>query len=149
MGQSENGHCLSPNGVVLKGRCSSSSLNQRPFSIVKAERRCSSKSSVGFSYGRLNGGRPSAYRPLPPAELYINGGAPKKQRLVGERRKKPKRRETQAKHTIFRFISRTPIPEIGFPHQFWLKKNERENRPRERETVLWKQSIKTKKNKLK
>jgi len=36
---------------------------------------------VGFNNGHLNGGRPSACHPLPPAELYINGGAPKKQRV--------------------------------------------------------------------
>jgi len=120
MGQSENGHCLSPNGVVLKGRCSSSSLNQRPFSTVKVERRCSSKSSVGFSYGRLNGGRPSAYRRYQPAGLYISRGAPKNRGwLVGGRKKKekeePARRETQVKHGTSRFISRT---QTGFPHQF-------------------------------
>jgi len=100
MGQSENGHCLSPNGVFLKGRCSSSSLNQRPFSTVKAERRCSSKSSVIFSYGRLNGGRPSAYCRYQPAGLYISRGAPKNRGwLVGGRKKKEKEETSKKRNT--------------------------------------------------
>jgi len=97
MNQSENGHCLSPNDVVLKGRCSSSSLNQRPFSTVKAKRRCSSKSSVGFSYGRLNGGRPSAYRRYQPAGLYISRGAPKNRGWL-ERERGRKETEKKRKH---------------------------------------------------
>jgi len=103
MDQSENGHCLSPNGVVLKGRCSSSSLNQRPFSTVKAERRCSSKSSVGFSYERLNGGRPSAYRRYQPAGLYISRGAPKNMGwLKGERERERETKETGKKRNTIK-----------------------------------------------
>jgi hypothetical protein len=51
-----------------------------------------------------------------PAGLYINRGAPKKQRLVGGRdgknQKEKKHKETRG---TLRFISRTPIPEISFP----------------------------------
>jgi len=153
MGQSENGHCLSPNGVVLKGRCSSSSLNQRPFSTVKAERRCSSKSSVGFSYGRLNGGQPSTYRRYQPAGLYISRGAPKNRGwLVGgrEKKKRKKRNQQEEKHKqSTELLGSSPEPKQASLTNSDLRKT-REKISRERvETVCWKQSKETKKNKLK
>jgi hypothetical protein len=103
----------------LKGRCSSSSLNQRPFSTVKAERRCSSKLSVGFSYERLNGGRPSAYRRYQPAGLYISRGAPKNrgwvEGLEREGTNETKREKPKDTSQIFKCCFRTPYQKWTLP----------------------------------
>jgi hypothetical protein len=115
--QIEKGHFHHPNDVVLKGRCSSSSLNQRPFSTVKAERRCSSKSTVNFSYGCLNGGRPLAYRPLSTRRALYKPSGTEEQR-VGEseikteerdRKKKPK----QDRHKSTRAEPKTARSEVS------------------------------------
>jgi len=136
----------------LKGRCSSSSLNQWPFSTVKTKKRCSNKSSVGFSYGRLNGGRPSAYRPLTPAKLYINGGTPKKQRLV-EREKTNETRREKHKDTnlIFKVFFLEPHNRSKpFPHQYRPKTTKPEtSQERERDSVLKTEHKKMKKIKPK
>jgi len=59
-------------------RCSSfSSLSQRPFSTVKAERRCSSNSPLVLVMGALMVVDPQPTARYQPARLYINRGAPK------------------------------------------------------------------------
>jgi hypothetical protein len=124
--QIEKGHFHHLNGVVLKGRCSSSSLNQRPFSTVKAERRCSSKSTVSFSYGCLNGGRPLAYRLLSTRRALYKPSGTEEQR-VGEseiktkerdRKKNRNKTDTNQPEGFLSFLVKLKIRSEPFPHQY-------------------------------
>jgi hypothetical protein len=106
---------------------SSSSLNQRPFSTVKAERRCSSKSTVSFSYGCLNGGRPLAYRPLSTRRAPYKPSGTEAQGVGGEseikteerdRKKNRNKTDTNQPEGPLSFLVKPKTRSEPFPRQY-------------------------------